>query len=179
MSITLGEAYMFHRLAPRPFSARVLYGWSLFAVGMSLAAAIAFVSSNRIHEPAIDTTAVAVGIPTVTVSEAAESVAAAVGIPTMTVSEAAESVGQATAAGENGFASEPTAETAAPFVPSHARKVRAVSPRTVSPRAVSPRARAEMPRAVKRTTERTAFEFGLAPLEKSFTGAGRAFDAVH
>jgi uncharacterized membrane protein YraQ (UPF0718 family) len=169
MSITLGEAYMFHRLAPRPFSARVLYGWSLLAVGMSLAAAIAFVSSNRIHEPAIDTTAAAVGSPTVTVREAAESIAAAVGIPTMTVSEAAESVGQATAAGENGFASEPTAETAAPFVPSHARKVRAVSPR----------ARAEMPRAVKRTTERTAFEFGLAPLEKSFTGAGRAFDAVH
>jgi hypothetical protein len=46
------------------------------------------------------------------------------------------------------------------------------------PRAISPRARAEVPPSL-RDGRRPNLGFGLAPGEKSYTGAGRAFDAVH
>lgn len=198
MTVTIGEAYMFHRLAPRPFSARVLHCWSFATVGVLIATAIAFawwtaidvrplqvsdagscgeqswpyrdracrndndaveesrsirlISSDRIQKTNIDTAAPSVEIPTATSSEATEPVP------------------QAPTSGENGIVLQPPAESAAPFVPLQARKVRAMSPR----------ARAEMPRVRKRNAERSpALGLSLAPPEKSFTGAGGAFDAVH
>jgi hypothetical protein len=204
MTITIGEAYMLHRRAPHSLSARALHRWTFAVGGVLIATATAFawwaaidvrplkvsdagscvnqswpyrdracrndneaveesrsirfVSSDRIQETTIDTAAPLVEIPTATSSEATEPVP------------------QAPTSSRDAIVLQPSAERVARFVPPQTRKVRAISPR----------ARAEMPRVQKRNAERgpaprlgPALGLGFAPAEKSFTGAGGAFDAVH
>jgi hypothetical protein len=148
MTITIAEAYMLHRLAPRPLSARVLHRWTFAAGGVLMATATAFAWW----------TAIDVRLPKPTIDIAALSVE----IPTATSNEATEPGPQAPTWGGNGIVLQPLAERAAPFVP------------------LQTRARAEMRRVQNRNVERgPALGSDFAPPEKSFTGAGGAFDAVH
>jgi hypothetical protein len=97
--------------------------------------------------------------------------AARVEIPTVTPSQAVEPVLQAPAAVNESAFLPPSAEHAAPLAPSVSSKIPVVSPR----------ARAEMPPSGRNKSgeRQPALALELAPREKSFTGAGATFDAVH
>jgi hypothetical protein len=98
------------------------------------------------------------------------TVAAPVDIPTTKPSEATEaSAALPPGALEHGSASPPAPQRATPSAQSAGTKVRTVSPR----------ARAEAPRRAQPAETRSTLGLGLAPRERSYTGADRSFDAVH
>jgi hypothetical protein len=186
---------MFHRLRPSPPSARLLHFATLAAIIVMIASATAFalrpgdgpraqvsdarscgveswpyrddscgddaaeqnrsirlVSPDRIQKKTVYTTAARVETPTETPSQAVEPVLPA-----------------APAVTESAFL-PPSEEEATPL----ARSMSSKTP------AVSPKARAQAPRARTRNAEsQPALGLGLAPREKSYTGAGASFDAVH
>jgi hypothetical protein len=187
---------MFHRLAPSPPSARLLHFATLAALVVTIAAAIAFalhagdglpsqvsqarscgseswpyrddncrddateqnrsirlVSPDRIQKNTVYTTAARVEGPIVTPSQAAEP-----DLPPPAPVEATAVL-------------PPIAqEDATPL---------ASSMRSKNP-AVSPKARAQAPRGRNKNVDaQPALGLGLAPRDKSYTGAGATFDAVH
>jgi hypothetical protein len=165
MTVTIREVYMYHRLPPRAFSSRLLH-LSTFT-GIAVLIATAWWAATQVR-PRHDAVAESrgIGIEKSTTGTGAASVE----IATVTPSQASELVPEAPVSAQNGILSQPAAERAAPVRPRQARRIRAVSPT----------ARAEMRPARERNAERGAtLEPVIMSPEKSFTGAGRAFDAVH
>jgi hypothetical protein len=186
---------MFHRLAPRRSSARLLHFLTLGAIIVMIATAIAFalqtdgapsqVSDARScgneswpyrdgscrDDAAERSRSIRLVSPDRIQKTTVYTPAARVEIPAASPSQAAEPVLPAPAAIED-------SANLPPLLPEEATPLA----RSITP-AVSPRARAETPRRGRsKNAERQPgleLEPGLAPREKSFTGAGGSFDAVH
>jgi hypothetical protein len=186
---------MFHRLAPRPPSARFLHFATLAAIIVMIGTAISFavqtgdgqpaqVSDGRSceaetwpyrddscrDEAAEKNRSIRLVSPDRIQKKTVYTPASRVEVPIVTPSEAAEPITPPPAV-EESVVLPPPAEEAPPL----SRSMSSKSP------AVSPRARAEAPRRArnKNAEHQPALGLGLAPRGKSYTGAGGGFDAVH